>query len=332
MSFVPFQDADDIGDRFLALLSKHHIAPLPTSSFEDELLSLTQLIEVMKNPSLVRGTKQITLLRAAAGLHDFAAKVLSVEPLPEFTNFLPHLCLIAQTKIAPASLSQNVSSPYNDDTARKMAELYMGCLAAHVGTQVDLDSPTAAKGDNPDVIFTATPARCNVAQQSERWALAIKTIGTSQGQTIFERIKEGSEQIDDPKCLAQKGMVVINAKNALDHDALWNGTFCNLQAAMDTLGNQLDLLAGNANTNRPKSEWDATFLGKVKRPVLFLGQSLVSLPTAAGARTPTTLKMLKAYGANGALDPTAHGLARGLSHFMQTILLGIPGAAGSEPR
>jgi hypothetical protein len=258
--------------------------------------------------------------------------VLSVESLAEFTSFLPHLRLIAQTKIAPASLSQNMPSPYNDDTARKMAELYMGCLAAHVGTQVDLDSPTAAKGDNPDVIFTATPTVCNAAKQPERWALAIKTIGTSQGQTIFERIKEGAEQIDDPKCLAPKGMVVINAKNALGHDALWNGTFSNLQAAMDALGNQLDLLADNADTNRPQSEWDAIFLGKVKRPVLFLGQSLVRLPTPAGARTPTALKMLKAYGANGALDPTAHGLAHCLNHFMQTILLGIPGAAGRQPR
>jgi hypothetical protein len=27
MTFVPFHDADDIGDRFLALLSKHNIHP-----------------------------------------------------------------------------------------------------------------------------------------------------------------------------------------------------------------------------------------------------------------------------------------------------------------
>ena len=331
MTFIPFHDADDIGDRFLTILSRHNIHPPARSSFEDELLSLTQLIDVMKNPGLAQGAMQVTLLRAAAGLHDFAAKVLSVESLAEFTGFLPHLQMIAQTKVAPASLSQNMSSPYNDDTARKMAELYMGCLAAHVGSDVVLDSPTAAKGDNPDVIFTVTPNACGIPQQPERWALAIKTIGTSQGQTIFERIKEGSKQIDDPKCLAQKGMVVINAKNALDHDALWNGTFSNLQAAMDALGNQLDRLADHANTNRPQPEWDAAFMGKVKRPVLFLGQSLVSLPTAAGARTPTALKMLKAYGANGAHDPTAHGLAHCLNHFMQTILLGIPGAAGSHP-
>lgn len=332
MTFVPFRDADDIGDRFLALLSRHNIHPPAGSSFEEELLSLAQLVEVMKNPALAQGVNQVTLLRAAAGVHDFAAKVLSVEPLAEFSGFLPHLRLIAQTKMAPASLSQNMTSPFNDDTARKLAELYMGCLAAHVGNQVDLDSPTAAKGDNPDVIFTVAPTVSDVAQQPEQWALAIKTIGTTHGQTIFERIKEGAEQIDDAKCPAQNGMVVINAKNALDHQALWRGTFPDLQAAMNALGGQLNSLADNANANRPQAEWDAIFSGKVKRPVLFLGQSLVHLPTPAGMRTPTALKMLKAYGANGALDPTARGLAGCLNHFMQTILLGIPGGVGHQPR
>ena len=50
MTFVPFHDADDIGDRFLALLGRHNINPPAGSSFEDELLSLSQLVEVMKNP------------------------------------------------------------------------------------------------------------------------------------------------------------------------------------------------------------------------------------------------------------------------------------------
>lgn len=331
MTLVPFHDADDIGDRFLALLSQYDINPPAGSSFEEELLSLTQLVAVMKNPALVQGGMQVTLLRAAAGLHDFAAKVLSVQHLTEFSEFLPHLRLIAETKMAPASLCQNVSSPYNDDTARKMAELYMGCLAVHTGYDVKLDSPTAAKGDNPDVIFSVSSIIAGVSQPSELWALAIKTISTHQGQTIFERIKEGAAQIDDVKCSANKGIVVINAKNALDHAALWNGTFSDLEAAMDALGQQLDTLAANANTNRPQAEWDVIFSGKVKRPVLFLGQSLVHLPTSEGRKTPTALKMLKAYGANGVLDPIANSLAGCLNHWMQTILRGNPGSNGHPP-
>jgi len=318
MTVVPFQHADSIGDRFLALLSRHNIQPPSGSSFESELLSLTQLIEVTKNPNLVQGADQVAVLRAAAGVHDFAAKVLSVELLPEFSGFIPHLRLIAESKVAPASLSQNMASAHNDDTARKMAELYMGCLAAHVGTQAILDSPTAAKGDNPDVLFTVD--EIELVKQPQCWALAIKTIGTKNGQTIFERIKEGGKQVDHPRCLADRGMVVINAKSALNHEALWNPTFRDEQSAMDALDKQLDLLAENANAHREQAEWDAIFSGKVARPILFLGQTLVRVATPASPQTPTALKMLRAYDANNTLDPVAHGLAVMLNDAMQTIL------------
>jgi hypothetical protein len=328
MAFVPFNDADAIGDRFLALLSKHDIQPPSGSSLEDELLSLTQLIEVTKNPALAQGVNGVAILRAAAGLHDFAAKVLSVEPIAEFSEFLPHLRLIAQTKVAAASFAQNMPSAYNDDTARKMAELYMGCLGAHVGTSVELDSPTNARGDNPDVMFMVQES--DPDKQPQKWALAIKAIGTKQGQTIFENIKKGAEQIN--RCPAEKGMVVINAKSVLDHDALWNTAFPDLSSAISALGEQLDTLADSANQNRPQKEWDAAFSGKAVRPVLFLGQSLVRLPTQTGHQLPTALKMLKAYDANGSLDSGAHGLADGLNHFMQTVLRGIPGGNGVLPQ
>jgi hypothetical protein len=227
-------------------------------------------------------------------------------------------------------LGQNAASGVFDDTARKLAELYMGCLAAHVGTDVILDSPTNAKGDNPDVIFTAQG--CRLACRSQRWALAIKTIATEQGQTIFERIKDGADQIDDPRCSADKGMVVINAKNALDHNALWNGRFPGLPSVIAALAAQLDELADNAAANRPQAEWDALFTRKVVRPVLFLGQSLVQLPTPAGVQTPTSLKMLRAYGANGAVDPVGYGLATAMNDSMQVILRGIPGGPCRRPR
>ena len=328
MSFVEFTNANSIGNRFLSLLSNHGIQPPLGSSLEDELLSLTQLIEVMENPNLAQGAKGVTILRAAAGMHDFAAKVLSVEPLPDFPRFLPHLRLIAETQTAAASLAQNVPSAHNDDTVRKMAELYMGCLAAHVGIQVVFDSPTNSKGDNPDVIFTVE--ECFVVRRPQRWALAIKTISSRHGQTIFERIKEGASQID--RCHAEKGLVVINAKGALNHDSLWNTVFLDEQSAKDALANQLDTLAESANENRPREKMWAVFLGKAVRPVLFLGQSLVRLLTPVARQTPTALKMLRAYDANGTLDPVGYGLAYVLNDLMQTVLLGIPGGLGQPPR
>ncbi len=330
MSLVSFQAADDIGDRFLSLLQRNGIQPPCGSNLEDELLSLTLLVAVMKDPSLATGPHRVDILRSAASLHDLAAKVLAVEPLPEFPTFLPHLNLIGEAKVRAASLAQNaVSGPY-DDTARKVAELYVGSLAAHVGTDVALDSPTNAKGDNPDVMFTLQES--DQTKPSQRWALAIKTIASKQGQTIFERIMEGAGQIDAPRCGACRGMVIINAKSALDHDALWNAEFVDLPNAIDALDGQLQALIDQAARDRPQNEWDALFQRKVVRPVLFMGQTLVRLPTPAGSYTPTALKMLKAYDAFGPLDPVGAGLARHMNHWMQTILLGIPGSAGVLPR
>jgi hypothetical protein len=63
MTFVPFEDADSIGGRFLGLLTRLGIQPPQGSALEGELLSLTQLIEVMKNPNLSEGPDQVAVLR-----------------------------------------------------------------------------------------------------------------------------------------------------------------------------------------------------------------------------------------------------------------------------
>jgi hypothetical protein len=81
----------------------------------------------------------VCIHRAAAGIHDLAAKILTVESIPEFHKFVPHLRLIAGSKVRVASLGQNAQSAHDDDTAREIAELYVGCLAAHVGTDIELD-------------------------------------------------------------------------------------------------------------------------------------------------------------------------------------------------
>jgi len=332
MTLVSFEAAHDVGDRFLGLLHKHGINPPVGSGIENELLSLVELLEVAKNPSLAQGPSQVAILRSAAGVHDFAAKLLSVEPIPEFSRFLPHLQLIAESKVLIASLGQNASSGPFDDTARKMAELYIGCLAAYAGTDVRLDHPTKSVGDNPDVLVDVSEIL--LTETTRRWALAVKTISSKHGQTIFERIKEGSQQIDSVRCQADVGMIVINAKSALDHESLWNPTvpFSTREEAANALRAQLDALVASTGKDRASSEWDEVFNGRVVRPVLFMGQSLVKLPTPVGAQTPTALKLLMPYDAVGTADPVAAGLAEVLNDYMQKILLGIPGSPGQEPR
>jgi hypothetical protein len=326
---VPFAEANNVGDQFLALLQKYGIDPPARTSMEGELLSLTELVEVTKNPSLAQGGDQALILRTAAGIHDLASKLLSVAKLPEFVNFIPHLRLISEQKAHKTSLLQNAASGFDDDTSRKMAELYVACLAAHVGTNVQLDHPTKAKGDNPDVMFGAETTT-NVKKQ---WAIAIKTIASEHGQTIYERIEEACNQIDSPRCQADVGIVLINAKNALRHDTLWNPPtpFRDCAHAQGALHGQLSRLIESAMHNRSQSDWDALFQRKVVRPVLFMGQSLVSIPTSVSARTPTTLKMLMMFEAGGVPDPAASGLAAALNAYMQTVLLGVPGGPGQGP-
>lgn len=325
MTIVSFANADDIADRFFSLLGRHGINPPIRTPMENELLSLTHLLQVTRNPGLAED--RVSVLRAAAGLHDFAAKVLAAEPLPDFGGFISHLRLIADPSAVNSSIIQNADSAYNDDTARKMAELYVGCLAVHVGREVELDSPTASKGDNPDVMFTVD--ECSIEKRAQRWAIAIKTISSKQGQTIFERIQDGADQIN--RCNAEKGLVLINAKNALAHDLLWSTVFSTEGDAVNELARQLNELAESANENRSQEEWNSVLSGKSVRPVVFLGQSLVRLQGSGGQQVPTSLKLLNAYPAQGTLDVVGVGLTAALNKFMQTILLGIPGRQGLFP-
>ena len=54
MPFVPYQHAKDIGDRFLELLAKRAITPPARTAVEAELLSLTDLLEIWRDPSRIR--------------------------------------------------------------------------------------------------------------------------------------------------------------------------------------------------------------------------------------------------------------------------------------
>jgi hypothetical protein len=187
MTLVPYSEAEDIGDRFFALLQKCGIDPPGATSLEDELLSLTALVEIWKDQTRISSRPNYDeTMRAAAGVHDLAAKVLCAQNLPEFASFIDHLTLIAAGKIY-TTIAQNSVGDIRDDISRKMAELYIGCLAIHCGNNLALDHPTASKGDNPDVMLSYA---------GRRWALAIKTSSSQSGQTIFENIEEASKQLN----------------------------------------------------------------------------------------------------------------------------------------
>ena len=323
---MPYIHADSIADRFLALLSRLGIKPPAASSIEDELLSTFQLVEVIKHPERAQGPEAPRILRHAAGLHDLAAKILAAEPLPEFRQFEAHMRLLGAEARTSDTVLQNAKALLANDTNRKMTELYLACLAVHLGTNIKLDAPSGGRGgDNPDIIF------CPEQDPGHVWTLAIKSVSGQSGQTYFDRIREAADQIDAPACSADVGMVVINIQNVLDHDALWATVFPTEVAACAALRAQIEGIIDKARKDRPQQEWDDLFRGKVVRPILFLAQSVARVRTPAGPEMPSAIKMICLFGAQGAVDPKAQEIAFLMNHMMQTILAGRPGAQGTQP-
>ena len=189
-----------------------------------------------------------------------------------------------------------------------------------------LDHPTQSKGDNPDIMLS---------YGAQTWALAIKTPSSSQhGQTLFENIAKAGEQIE--RSAADRGLVVFNVKNIIDHQALWNGSFATLDDAIAALREQISKLCAATDRDRPAADWDGVFAGKkTVLPVLLMGQSVVLLPPGASDKTPTPLKMMVACGFDREFDLEGAELARCLTHGfyrVPTYLAGcIQGSAYCRP-
>jgi hypothetical protein len=315
VTFVPFDRANQISDAFLELLKQRKISPPPQSGIEDEFLSVTSLLEIWREPEKAKkAAHENQVIRNAAGIHDFAAKLLSARELPEFISFDPHLKLIAKGKLR-TTLSQITENNCTDDTARKLVELYVACLAVHCGKDLRLDHPEKSKGDNPDILLS---------YGQQQWAIAIKTISSRHGQTIFERIGEAAQQVE--RSNANKGLVLLNVRDIIDHDALWNASFRTVEEATEALRANIEKISNSAGENRNAADWKRVFDNcKAVLPVLFLGQSVMLLPTSASTRTPTPLKMIVACGFNETLDLGGTELASCLNHWMQCVLQGEPG-------
>ncbi|MDF2374415.1 MAG: hypothetical protein P1V21_26895 [Rhizobiaceae bacterium] len=307
MTFVPFDNADKIVDEFIAMLKSRGIDPLIRGQIEEEFLTLTELLHIWKNPSSLNGREK-EVLCTAAGVHDFAAKVLAAGQLPEFDSFRDHLELISKGTLQTNMSQMSAGAP--DDAARKLVELYVACLAIHCGENIALDHPVNSKGDNPDVLLD---------YGSKRWAIAIKTISTTQGQTIFENIKKAADQIE--RSSANRGLVLLNVKNSINHERLWQENFSCVKEATDALRVEIEALINAADHNRPDSDWEEIFSGeKTALPVLMMGQSVVSLPTPASEKTPTPIKMMVACSFDRVADSDGLQLANCLCHSMQVIL------------
>lgn len=324
MSFTSFEDAEKIVDRFIGLLHTLCISPVIGSKIESEFLSPLQLLESIRNLGNLVNCPE--LLADAGGMYDLAAKLLAIETQPEFKSFIPHLKLFeAGAEFSTAVQPKN--GDIRDDVNRKLAELYLGSLAVHFAFNVQLDHPVSSKGDNPDVMFEVRPDEL----PPSLWALAIKTVSSRAGQTIFENIQKAAKQIDAAACLAHRGMVVINLKSSLQHDQLWRCTYTSLADAKAALQAQIDTLIAVTETDRPSSDWEPLFANRTAPLVFYFAQAVVRLRLPEGREVPTILKMAKLGNPLGRQDQIAEFIAHQLNEGMQNILRGIPGAPGQAP-
>jgi hypothetical protein len=160
-------------------------------------------------------------------------------------------------------------------------------------------------GRNFDVEEAGPPVR------KRAWALAVKTISSTKGQTIYERIKDGAEQINREACNADVGIVIINTKSAIDHEAMWSpaNPFTNEVEAINALGDQVRALVEAADKERPTEEWDRLFTGRTVRPVLFMAHSVAKIPTLLSSETAMPIRLFMPFDAGGSDDEVAYGLA-----------------------
>jgi hypothetical protein len=129
---------------------------------------------------------------------------------------------------------------------------------------------------------------------------------------------------------AERGLIVIAAKNDIDHDSLWSIVFADEDTAIEALKAQLLGTISRAEADRRRVEWDDLFKGKCVRPILFMAHTVVKLPAEKGRLVkPTSLQMMLA---NGALDPVAGPLSEQMNWWLHYIRSEVSSAHDGFPR
>jgi hypothetical protein len=137
-----------------------------------------------------------------------ARKFLNVRTHPDVDQLHGHLELLNSANPAMSRPRRLTDPPLTDDAANKITELLVAALVMRFARAVELDPPQGrAGGANPDILSTV---------DGMRWGFACKTMTSPNPKTMFDRICDGVDQIEVSP--AQRGVVIVNVKNIVDHD------------------------------------------------------------------------------------------------------------------
>jgi hypothetical protein len=256
MALIPVANANKHAERLLTILTQELGCIVHSGSgIEDGILSLWDILEVLKNPPASLSDEVREKYVLGAGVHDLASKVCAVwDKLPHHRAVLePHLRELAQTMF----IGQNRANPRwtsnparQHDDADKVIELYWGCLCLLAGMEITLDDPVhSSGGKNPDVIATAS--------DGTTWAFAIKTLAISSRpenipMNFADRLEGGIDQIEASS--ADKGLVVMNLKNVIDHERIASsGPYMDWGPAHQQLGAEINEIETAFHTSHSQS-------------------------------------------------------------------------------
>jgi hypothetical protein len=332
MTFVSIQQAAQRAERLLEILQEVGGNPAPLEGVEAGVISLWAVLENLASPGDPNDPAVADLYVAGAGVHDLAAKVVAVwDTKPEARTVLtPHLKLLAETcytgqNVANARWDKKGDVAREQGSADKVIELYWACLCLLSEMSVAIDDPISSSGGlNPDVIATAV--------DGTRWAFALKTLSevpqsATAAKNLVRNIEKGSEQIRRASC--DKGMVVVNLKNVLDHPrARAAGPFPNWPAAQWSVNAQITSILQHFYANEAVALEPLFSEASAVAPVVALLAHTTTLvhPPGRGLMF-TELKTMTAVSVPtpdephpGTFGREAEVLATDLNHLVQVVL------------
>lgn len=206
MSIESFGNLDRKAELLQVALEDIGVSINPGGALEDLCLLLKELADFHQGKlAPERSCDLRPRFRRASGFNHLASLILAVKDDPQLRKMSSHLNLLNR-----GTPTQNTPALANDPSANKTFELLMALAAIRIGsTCVELDDPDNSRGDNPDILADF---------DGETWGLACKVPGGDAPETLFERIKEGIEQIERSR--ATRGFVTLNFKNRFDHDSV----------------------------------------------------------------------------------------------------------------
>jgi len=203
---VSFSELETLVFEFENVLNKYGIKIQPGSEIEAACFSVIEVIGKFQG-SVVRNPREDIrhVFSEALGIWVFLNKVVRLQNHSNFKQFIPHLALLNKGTVV-----QNKRLRASEEASNKLFELLFALVLLDVSPDVQLDHPSLARGNNPDILAVI---------DGQLWGLACKTIYGLSGKTFFDNIELGVEQIENSA--AEIGCVCVNFRNFLSHEKYW---------------------------------------------------------------------------------------------------------------